>query len=110
MLLPAGICPLPVWPAPLLCFLQAGVTSMARYTSTESHVDTVFRITVDHDLENEMMVLSCNEVKLVVINIKLVVIEKDRFAFRYRLHNISTDFTLYKQACGTACKVYTLLS
>ena len=34
---------------------------MARYTSTESHVDTVFRITVDHDLENEMMVLSCDE-------------------------------------------------
>ena len=33
---------------------------MARYTSTESHVDTVFRITVDHDLENEMMVLSCD--------------------------------------------------
>ena len=36
ILLPAGICPLPVCPAPLVCFLQPGVTSMARYTSTES--------------------------------------------------------------------------
>ena len=49
ILLPAGICPLPVWPAPLVCFLQAGVTSMARYTSTESQSEVSIIIVSQSD-------------------------------------------------------------
>ena len=38
--------------------LHTGMTRVARYTSTLSQVETVFRITVDQDLEKEMIVAS----------------------------------------------------
>ncbi len=39
-----------------------GTTRVARYTRTLAQLDTVFRITVDQDLENEMIVVSCKKV------------------------------------------------
>ena len=63
----------PGWPAwqgtPALRANQRSVLSLSTNQMPElpeSHVDTVFRITVDHDLENEMMVLSCKVVKICI--------------------------------------------
>ncbi len=39
-----------------------GTTRVARYTRTLAQLDTVFRITVDQDLENEMIVVSCKKI------------------------------------------------
>jgi hypothetical protein len=41
---------------------HVGTTRVARYTRTLAQLDTVFRITVDQDLENEMIVVSCKKV------------------------------------------------
>ncbi len=41
---------------------HVGTTRVARYTRMLAQLDTVFRITVDQDLENEMIVVSCKKV------------------------------------------------
>jgi hypothetical protein len=46
---------------------HVGTTRVARYTRTLAQLDTVFRITVDQDLENEMIVVSCKKVTVFYI-------------------------------------------
>ena len=54
----AGIYPLPACMLLRTGGLRTGMTNVAKYTSTLSQVEAVFRITVDQDLEKEMIVAS----------------------------------------------------
>ena len=71
-----------------------GTTRVARYTRTLAQLDTVFRITVDQDLENEMIVVSCKKVTVSHFSESLLL----HFPENLRQDHLSEYYLLSKEA------------